>query len=334
ARSRGGGRAAARAPRARARPGSARGRPLSARRGCRRRRSRTRFAPRWASSRSRWMRRATRALDAGENPPNATLRQLAASRDGPLAGSLTAPSAAATLARVQATSVVTAERFAQGMTFDRYVVYTGTPENLAREAGWWLGTTRHDFSGLLRARYEQCRLSDAQVAAIRWLAAQPEGPARILLISEEWSSDCRRDVPMVARLAEAGGLELKIFPRDGQKLGRGPKADPVESPNADIVNAFLNVKDGQTFQTVPTVVFLTKAFEVLYTYFEFPAIYHKMQLAKGMGVPTSRENREKEWERFLRDWGALQESSFWQMWTSAAVDEMLSALHERLVVGS
>ena len=32
------------------------------------------------------------------------------------------------------TSVVTPERFAAGMTFDEYVQYIGTPENLAREA--------------------------------------------------------------------------------------------------------------------------------------------------------------------------------------------------------
>jgi len=32
--------------------------------------------------------------------------------------------------------VITAERFAMGMTFDEYVTYVGTPENLAREAGW------------------------------------------------------------------------------------------------------------------------------------------------------------------------------------------------------
>ena len=38
--------------------------------------------------------------------------------------------------------------------------------------------------------------------------------------------------------------------------------------------------------------------------------------------------------RFIRDWRALQEESpFFRMWASAAVDEMLSALHERLVVG-
>ena len=251
---------------------------------------------------------------------------------------MTLPAADATLSGVYpAKSVVTAQRFAQGMTFDQYVAYTGTPENLTREAGWWLGTTRHDFSRLLRERYERCRLSDAQFAAIRWLAAQPDGPANVLVISEEWSSDCRRDVPMVARLAEAGDLTLRIFPRDGRKLGRGPRADPAESPNADIVNAFLNVKDGQTFQTVPTVVFLTRALEPLYRYLEFPAIYHKVELAKAMqahaGVDKPGENREQAWDRFIRDWGALQDSPFWRVWTSAAVDEMISALHERLVVG-
>jgi hypothetical protein len=146
-------------------------------------------------------------------------------------------------------SVVTAERFAQGMTFDQYVACVGTPENLAREAGWWLGPKRQDFSSLLRERYGRTRLSDARIAAKRWLAAQPNGPAKVLVISEGWSSDCRRDVPILTRLAESGGLELRIFRRDGQKLGRGPKADPGESPNADIVNEFFDEKDGQTFQS-------------------------------------------------------------------------------------
>src|SRR4029453_19593721 len=49
-------------------------------------------------------------------------------------------------------SVVTGERVAQGMTFDEYVRYTATPENLAREAGWWLGRERKDLSGILRPR--------------------------------------------------------------------------------------------------------------------------------------------------------------------------------------
>ena len=45
-------------------------------------------------------------------------------------------------------------------------------------------------------------------------------------------------------------------------------------------------------------------------------------------------HREQPWEQFIRDWGALQQLPFYQVWASAAVDEMLSALHERLVVAS
>jgi len=38
-------------------------------------------------------------------------------------------------------SVVTPERFASGMTFDQYVAYVGTPENLKREALGGRGST-------------------------------------------------------------------------------------------------------------------------------------------------------------------------------------------------
>ena len=229
--------------------------------------------------------------------------------------------------------VVTAERFTRGMTFDEYVAYVGTPANLAREAGWWLGPRRHDFSGLLRERYDAVGLTEAQARAIEWLAGQPNGPARVLVISEEWSSDCRRDVPMLARLAEAGGLELRIFPRDGPRLGRGPRANPAESPNADLVNEHLSVKDGQTWQSVPVAAFYTRDFEHLYHYLEYPAIYHKDRLAAAMQVARATESREQAWERFIRDWGALQRSPFYTLWAAAAVDEILSALHERVVVG-
>ena len=115
------------------------------------------------------------------------------------------------MAETRSRSVVTPERFARGMTFDEYVRYVASPENLAREA--WGGympdkgstpTARKDNSAIFRERYASARLSEQQAAAITWLAAQPGGPAKILMISEEWSSDCRRDVPIMARLAEAG----------------------------------------------------------------------------------------------------------------------------------
>ena len=121
--------------------------------------------------------------------------------------------------------MITAERFARGRTFDEYVTYVGSPENLAREAfggvyhadGGSTGGPRRDNSAIFRDRYAKAALTDRQAAAIRWLAAKPNGPAKILVISEDWSSDCRRDVPALAHLAEAGGLELRIFNRDGDR---------------------------------------------------------------------------------------------------------------------
>ena len=223
------------------------------------------------------------------------------------------------------------ERFAQGMTFDEYVAYTGTPANLARESGWWLGPERKDLSGLVRAWYAQVRVTDVQADAIRWLAAQPNGPARVLVISEEWSSDCRRDVPMLARLAEAGSLDLRIFPRDGQRVGRGARSDPSDSPNADLVNAFLREQDGETFQSIPVAAFYTREGRYLYHYLEFPAIYRKHRLATAIRAVRPDETRAEWNARWLREWTALQQSPFFLLWAHAAVDEMLSALYERVI---
>ena len=54
-----------------------------------------------------------------------------------------------------------------------------------------------------------------------------------------------------------------------------------------------------------------------------------MQVAK-----PGETTREETWERFIRDWGVLQQSPFYSLWTSATIDQILSALHERIVVGS
>src|SRR5438132_10243690 len=94
---------------------------------------------------------------------------------------------------------VTPERFAQGMTFDQYLQYIAGPENLAREGND--GARRTDRSAEIRAGYESASLSPHQAEALRWLAGEPNGPAKILAIVEEWSSDCRRDLPVLARMA-------------------------------------------------------------------------------------------------------------------------------------
>jgi hypothetical protein len=230
---------------------------------------------------------------------------------------------------------VTPERYASGMTFEQYLAYIASPENLRREGSG--GELRRDWSGWIRSWYDSLRLSDAQTAAIRWLASEPEGPQRVLVIAEEWSSDCRRDVPMLKRLAEAGGLELRIFRRDGQRFGRSHRPSLAEAPdsNADLMAEFLSEKNGQTWQSVPVAVFYTGDLRYLYHYVEYPAIYHKDRLVYGhIRAPRPGETPEATKARVDREFGALQASPFFRIWASAAVDEILSALHERLVLGS
>jgi hypothetical protein len=236
---------------------------------------------------------------------------------------------------------VTAERFAKGMTFDEYVKFAGSPENLAREAwggyfpdGGSVPTARKDNSAVLRERYERGRLSDQQKAAIQWLAAQPNGPAKILMISEDWSSDCRRDVPTMARLAEAGGLELRIFNRDGKKILGIRRPDPAAYPdgNHDLMLEFLNAKNGGEWASLPVAVFYTKDFRELHRYIEYPAIYHKDVIRGHQQAARPGEDQAQAKERDQREFIAMQRSPFFDVWASAGIDEILSALFEKLTV--
>jgi hypothetical protein len=220
---------------------------------------------------------------------------------------------------------VTPVRFAKGMTFDEYVTFVGSPGNLAREGfdirRFSLVRPRLDWSGFLRDRYAKAQLTDSQAAAVRWLAARPGGPAKVLVISEEWSSDCRRDVPYLARLADVAGLELRIFTRDGDRMLMKGLPDPAESPTADLMQAYANEKNGQRFATVPVAVFFDRDFNELHRYIEYPAIYRKDRVIGHLRKTSG-------------DIGALLASPFYDVWAEAGIDEILSALHERLVVGA
>ena len=233
---------------------------------------------------------------------------------------------------------MTPERFARGMRFDDYVKFTGSPENLARE-GFDIRKfsrvhPRLDWSDYLRDRYGKARLTEEQIGGIKWLAAQPGGPAKIALIAEDWSSDCRRDLPYLARLAEAGGLELRIFLRDGQKILMQGLPDPASGGNADLVNAYANEKNGEKFATIPVAVFFTKDFAELHRYVEYPAIYHKARVIGHFRAARTGESDDQAKTRAGQDINALFDSPFFDIWARAAIDEILSALHERLTVGS
>lgn len=235
---------------------------------------------------------------------------------------------------------ITPDRFLQGRTFAEYLEYVGSPENLEREAfGGYQPehgaspAKRPDNSSVFAERYARARLSPHQGAAIRWLAAKSNGPANILVLSEDWSSDCRRDIPWIARLAEAGGLELRIFNRDGARLltTRMPAEAPRDSAH-DLVALFPNRKNENEFASVPVVAVFNEEFQELHTYFEYPAIYHKDRIRDSQRAARGDESALQATERSNGEFRALQDSPFFDLWASAAVDEILSALFEKLTI--
>jgi Thioredoxin len=225
------------------------------------------------------------------------------------------------------------------MTYDQYVAYVGTPENLQRESTTTSTAPsgrRIDQSGFFREAFEKSQLTADQLAALQWLVAQPNGPANMLAISEDWSSDCRRDIPTFARIAADTGMVLRIFNRDGQKFSSANVPSLADAPdsNADIMAEFLNHKDGTTYQSIPVCVFYTRDLEYLYHFTEFPAIYDKQRVVtENIRAPKPGETPEQTRARTDREFGALVNSPFFRIWASATVDEVISALHRKAVLG-
>lgn len=232
-------------------------------------------------------------------------------------------------------TVVTPERYASGRTFEEYLAYIASPENLQRTT---MGDVpRPDNNAVFRTNYENTRLTDDQAAALKWLAAQPNGPAKILVLSEDWSSDCQRDIPTVARIAEATGMELRIFNRDGAHFSTAQTPSLAEAPdsNADIMLEFLNHKNGQSWQSIPVVAFYTNDLELLYHYIEYPALYDKDRLVMAhIRGPRPGETPEETAARGGKEFSELRASPFFRIWTGAAVDEMITMLHRKVVMGT
>src|SRR5271154_5279700 len=107
---------------------------------------------------------------------------------------------------LQATTVVTPARFAQGLSYADFLAQA---------------TVNRDKFELY---YNDSPLSTQDISFFKTAAASPNGPAKILALAEAWCGDVYRELPTMARIAEATGIDLRIFLRD---------------ENADIMDEFL-----------------------------------------------------------------------------------------------
>ena len=184
----------------------------------------------------------------------------------------------------QPSSVVTAERFAAGLTYREYV------ERIQRNRA------KFEYN------YNEARLTDDDVRVFRELVARPDGPARVLALAEDWCPDVFRGLPVMARIAEAAGMELRIFPRD---------------QNLDIMNEFLN--EGK-HQSIPTFVFYTRDQRYLAHWIERPVLANEqMHLVTAIFQGKTAEEALPEYERF-------QQGEVWANWRRETVREIRALL--------
>jgi len=236
-----------------------------------------------------------------------------------------------------AKSVINAERFAKGMTFDEYVRYAGSPEeSRTRRPGVAIspmavvGAPRKGQQRGARERYARARLSDHQTAAIKWLVAQPNGPAKILVISEDWSSDCRRDVPVIARLSEAGSMELRIFNRDGRKiLASGAPIPPPRRRQHDLIARVHEQEERSRVGVCARGGVLCEGLPGAPPPHRVPGHLSQGPHPRTSAGGATRRERGAEEERDRREFLGPAGFAFFDVWACAGIDETLSALYER-----
>lgn len=202
-------------------------------------------------------------------------------------------------------SVITRERFAQGKTYQEYI-----------ESGI---RNREQFDD----NYASLDISQEQQAALSELAGHSNGPDHMVIIGEDWCPDVYRGMPVGVRIAEALGIEVRIFERD---------------ENKDMIAEYL--KDGE-FESIPVYIFYNAEHVELGNFIERPVLANEQMdqlyevlgdmrpeaIAQRIGHEPSEEEiqqaRAEGRERYL-EWQRTSET--WANWRVAAVDEVIELL--------
>jgi hypothetical protein len=185
-------------------------------------------------------------------------------------------------------SVVTPERFESGLTWEQYL------EHIQRN------------KAKFQYNYDETPVPTEYATRLRKLADSPNGPAKVLVLGEDWCPDVFRGMPVIVRIAEAAGLDLRVFPRDD---------------NLDIMNEFLN--NGE-HQSIPVAVFYTRDHRYIAHFIERPAkanaeLDEMRKIFEGL-------DREKDIQEMRRRNEEFQQGPLWASWRDATIVEITEML--------
>ncbi len=133
-------------------------------------------------------------------------------------------------------SAITAARFEQGLRYSEFLEQ--------------LTVNRDKFEHY----YKESPVTADDLQFFERAAKTANGPAKILAIGEDWCGDVYRELPSVVRIAEASGMELRIFIRD---------------KNPDVMDEFLS-NNGKA-RAIPVFVFYTADMQYITRFTERPA---------------------------------------------------------------
>jgi len=170
-----------------------------------------------------------------------------------------------------ATSVITPVRFEQGLTYAKFLAQAAVNVDKFEQ------------------NYKSAPLTPEDVAFFQRAASLPRGVAKIVAIGEAWCGDVYRELPTIARIADAAGMDLRVFLRD---------------ENPDIMDEFLS-NDGKS-RAIPVFVFYTADMQYIAHFTERSETAHRElaeigdQVKAKMGLPkettfsTAPEDRKQE----------------------------------------
>ena len=185
-------------------------------------------------------------------------------------------------------SVVNLERYNSGFTYEDYILQ--------------IKVNKDRFE----TYYESAALTKEDQDFFANASSMPNGIKKLMIIGEDWCPDVFRGMPIFARIAEAAGIETRIFPRDD---------------NLDMIDEFL--KDGE-FRSIPVAVFYDDKLNEITRWIERPAIGYTQsdqivtQVEKDMANADDQERRKSIREQIY----ALYPS--WQKETVVEVKNLLT----------
>ncbi|MCH8199558.1 MAG: thioredoxin family protein [Chloroflexi bacterium] len=191
------------------------------------------------------------------------------------------------------TSVVTPERFASGLdSFEAWM--EAIPERNEQ----------------FQSHYDEYEPDADDIAAVKRLV-EAHG-VKVLTLGEHWCPDVWRGLPVMAKVAEATGMEHRLLFRD---------------QNKDIMSEFL--KDGE-FESIPTMVFYDRDHNYLGHWIERPTVANEqMGEIRQRLMPDGAPPEGPERDEVMRNYRA-ETTKLAADWRHASLKEWRELLESKL----